>query len=41
MLSRGYVHACLCDRAAQIGESEALRREGWGVGHGFSEVPTW
>jgi hypothetical protein len=34
-----YVHACCCDRAGQIGESGSLRREGWGEGRGYSEVP--
>jgi hypothetical protein len=38
-MSRGL--CCLCDRAGQIEESRAFRREGWGVGHGYSEVPRW
>jgi hypothetical protein len=28
----------LCYPAGQIGESGALGREGWGAGHGYSEV---
>jgi hypothetical protein len=38
MMSRCYVHAYLCDRAGQIGESGSLKREGWAAGHGYSEV---
>jgi hypothetical protein len=40
MMSRGYVyiHVCCCDQVEQIGESESLGREGWGEGHGYSEV---
>jgi hypothetical protein len=30
-----------CDRTEQIGESGSLRREGWGEGRGYSEVPRW
>jgi hypothetical protein len=30
-----------CDRAGQIGESGALRREGWGAGRGYSKVSSW
>jgi hypothetical protein len=36
-----YVHVCCCDWAGQIGESVSLGREGWGEGHGYSEVPRW
>jgi hypothetical protein len=32
---------CWCDRAGQIGVSESLRREGWGEGRGYCEVPRW
>jgi hypothetical protein len=32
---------CCCDRVEQIGESRSLRREGWGEGHGYSEVLRW
>jgi hypothetical protein len=41
MMSRGYVyvHVCCCDREGQIGESGSHRREGWGEGHGYSDVP--
>jgi hypothetical protein len=28
-----------CDRAGQLGDSGALRREGQGEGRGYSEVP--
>jgi hypothetical protein len=28
-----------CDRARQLGDSGALITEGWGEGHGYSEVP--
>jgi hypothetical protein len=38
MLSRGYIHICLCHWVGQIGESGALGREGWRVGRGYSEV---
>jgi hypothetical protein len=43
MMSRGYVyvHVCCCDRAGQLEESGSLRREGWGEGRGYSEVPKW
>jgi hypothetical protein len=32
---------CGYDRAEQLGESGSLRREGWGEGHGYSEVSRW
>jgi hypothetical protein len=40
LMSRGYVYVlvCCCDRVGQIGECGALGREGWGEGHGYSEV---
>jgi hypothetical protein len=43
MMSWGYiyVHVCCCDRAWQIGENGSLRKEGWGEGRGYSEVPRW
>jgi hypothetical protein len=43
MMSRcyAYVYVYYCDRARQIGESGALRREGWGEGRGYSEVSRW
>jgi hypothetical protein len=43
MMSSGYVHVhvCCCDRAWQLEESGSLRREGWGEGHGYSEVLRW
>jgi hypothetical protein len=43
MMSRGYVYLLVCwrDRAGQLGDSGALGREGWGEGHGYSEVPRW
>jgi hypothetical protein len=31
----------LCDQAGQIGENRALRREGWGAGCAYFEVPRW
>jgi hypothetical protein len=42
-MSRGYVyvHVCCCDQVGQIGESESLKRERWGEGRGYSEVPRW
>jgi hypothetical protein len=27
-----------CDRVGQLGERGLLRKEGWGEGHGYSEV---
>jgi hypothetical protein len=43
MMGRGYVyvHECCYDRVGQIGESGSLRRERWGEGCGYSEVPRW
>jgi hypothetical protein len=32
---------CCCDRVGQLADSGALRREGWGEGHGDSKVPMW
>jgi hypothetical protein len=29
---------CGCDRVGQFGERGSLGREGWGEGHGYSEV---
>jgi hypothetical protein len=41
MLSRGLCLCLLVDWAGQIGESGALRREGWGEGRSYSEDPRW
>jgi hypothetical protein len=41
MLSRGLYLCLLVHPAGQIGESGALEREGWGEGHGYSEVIRW
>jgi hypothetical protein len=32
---------CGCDQAGELGEMGSLGREGWGEGHGCSEVPIW
>jgi hypothetical protein len=32
---------CECDQVGQLGERGSLRREGWGEGRGYSEVPRW
>jgi hypothetical protein len=43
MMSKSYVyvHAYCCDWVGQIGESGSLEREGWGEGHGCSEISRW
>jgi hypothetical protein len=35
-----FMYYC-CDRAGQMGENGALKREWWGAGRGYSEVPRW
>jgi hypothetical protein len=42
MMSSGlYLFYVCCDWVGQLGESGLLRREGWGEGRGYSEVPRW
>jgi hypothetical protein len=33
------VMCCCCDRAGQLGDGGALRKEGRGEGRGYSEFP--